>query len=148
MTSAPVGSSNQGARALSLKIPGQAEYIGIARLAVSGLANQLDIPYDEAEDLKLAVTEACSHLLRSAASRVDLLVECRFAPDNLEIQVKSAPQGGDPLPVPGWSAASGDWDPELEIHLLEALMDRVAMETDDKTGAMAVSMARRLQGGV
>lgn len=147
MSELPEESSVNGQ--LSLKIPGDAQYIGIARLAVSGLANQLDIPYDEAEDLKLAVTEACSHILRSAKVRLGLEIACQYSDDLLEIKVKSTPEtstpaSADALPI-DYSTVSGNGDPELGIYLLEALMDTVEMETDEATGATVVHMARRLQ---
>lgn len=130
---------------LQLKIPGQAEYIGIARLAVSGLASQLDVPYDEAEDLKLAVTEACSHILQACATPVQLAIECRFSGEELEIKVESASRAASA--PPSRSSAANNGDPDLGIYLLEALMDRVEMETDERTGAMVVRMARRLPTG-
>jgi len=144
----PIPEESSATGALSLKIPGDAQYIGIARLAVSGLANQLDIPYDEAEDLKLAVTEACSHILRSARGRLDLEIACEFSEDLLQIKVKSAPEtrlaSADAQPI-DYATAANNGDPELGIYLLEALMDKVEMETDEATGATVVHMARRLQ---
>lgn len=146
MSPIPEESSVNGT--LSLKIPGDAQYIGIARLAVSGLANQLDLPYDEAEDLKLAVTEACSHILRCTRVRLDLEISCQFSEDLLQIKVQSAPEtkpaSADAQPI-DYSTASSNGDPELGIYLLEALMDTVEMETDEATGATVVHMARRLQ---
>jgi serine/threonine-protein kinase RsbW len=132
---------------VSLRIPGHPQYVGIIRLAVSGLANRLELPFDEAEDLKLAVTEACAHILRNASKRIDLQVHCKFSKELLEIQVKGTipSSGADTSPqdldIP---ALSVNGEPDLGVCLIEALMDTVDIDTDDETGVMMVSMARRL----
>jgi len=45
---------------VELTIPCSAEYVGVARLAVLGIANRMRFSFEEIEDLKLAVSEACT----------------------------------------------------------------------------------------
>lgn len=49
-----------------LTIPAKPDYVGIARLAVSGIANRMGFSYDDIEDLKLAVSEACTNAVDHA----------------------------------------------------------------------------------
>ena len=51
---------------ISLQLPSLPEYLGVARLTVSGVANRLGFTYDEIEDIKLAVGEACSNAVKHA----------------------------------------------------------------------------------
>jgi len=134
---------------LSLKIPGQPQYIGIARLAVSGLVNRLESSFDDAEDFKLAVTEACSHILRKSSRKVDLLIDCHFTRQLLEIRVKSVASHTSAVVVPlaeGFQAG-GDGELDLGVHLIGALMDSVKMETDSESGLHSVQMTRHLAPG-
>jgi serine/threonine-protein kinase RsbW len=124
-----------------LKVPGQPQYVGVVRLAVAGLANQLDFPFDEAEDLKLAVTEACSFVLRSARYKIDLRVDFQFSREQLEIHVQSSV--AEPLRPNEGSELGADADLDVGMSLVEALMDNLEMETDEGTGAVSVTMTRR-----
>ena len=50
---------------IDLKIPPRPEYISVARLTAAAVAARQDFTYDEIEDLKVAVSEACNALIRS-----------------------------------------------------------------------------------
>ena len=53
-------------RVVRLTFPAKAEYLLLARLALSGLARELPIEEELLADLKLAVTEACGNVVRHA----------------------------------------------------------------------------------
>ena len=46
---------------IEIRFPNRSEYVGVVRLAVSGLAARCNCTIDEIEDLKIAVTEACTN---------------------------------------------------------------------------------------
>ena len=54
---------------VQLSIPCRPEYVGVARLAVLGIASRLPFSYDEVEDVRLAVGEACSHAVERAGTK-------------------------------------------------------------------------------
>lgn len=45
---------------IRLVIPGKAQYLSLARLAISGIAIDKNMNMDDLEDLKLLITEACN----------------------------------------------------------------------------------------
>lgn len=45
---------------VELKFPCRPEYVGVARLAILGVASRMRFSYDEVEDVRLAVGEACT----------------------------------------------------------------------------------------
>ncbi len=55
-----------GADTVELVIPCRPEFVGIARLAVLGIASRMPFSYDEVEDVRLAVGEACTHAVERA----------------------------------------------------------------------------------
>lgn len=49
-----------GSACVELKIPCRPEYVGVARLTILGVASRMKFSYDEVEDVRLAVGEACT----------------------------------------------------------------------------------------
>ena len=145
MSPTPNGSSSTDK--VYLKIPGLPQYIGIVRLTVSGLAARLDLPFDEAEDLKLALTEACSHMLRSASGRADLWVDFQCSDGHLHISVQCVPAGAEASCQPPLHEQFDQAEPDLGIYLIEALVDSVDMETAEDGRIHSVTMSKRLAGG-
>jgi serine/threonine-protein kinase RsbW len=69
---------------IRLALPAAPEYARIARLTVAGVATRLGFSYDEVEDLRIAVGEACSVLIDDPpAGR--LTVVYRLGDDALEV---------------------------------------------------------------
>jgi serine/threonine-protein kinase RsbW len=67
---------HDGDDVVALTVPAAAGYLGVVRTATAGLAARLQFTLDEIEDLRIAVDEACTMLLRNAAAQADLT--CRF----------------------------------------------------------------------
>lgn len=69
------------ANVINLTIPAKPEYVGIARLTSSGVANRMGYSYDDIEDIKIAVSEACTNAVNHAYKKhgegvIDLRIEC------------------------------------------------------------------------
>ena len=74
---------------VQLIIPCRAEYVGVARLAVLGIASRMPFSYDEVEDVRLAVGEACTHAVeRAGAGTATIRIVGTVDPHALTIEVK------------------------------------------------------------
>ncbi len=72
MTDKTVNATEQPLKSaiVSISFPCAAEYVSVARLAILGIASRLPFSYDEVEDVRLAVGEACTHAIeRSTATQ-------------------------------------------------------------------------------
>ena len=120
---------------VTLVIPCLAEYVGIARLAILGIANRIPFSYDEVEDVRLAVGEACTHAIERARTTPpvgdgpsQLRIESYLTSMSLTIEVH------DSIPVSGESEEPVSDDgidrPGLGALLMEILVDEVTIEAN------------------
>src|SRR6266704_3601114 len=75
-----------------LEIPASGAYLAVARAAATGLAAQLHFTYDQIDDLRIAVDEACTQLMarRGSADTIDLAYHL----DGPELSVEADDRGG------------------------------------------------------
>lgn len=122
---------------IELQIPARPEYVALARLVVSSLASaHRDISDEQVDDLKLAVSEACTNAIEAhtAASRDDLVaVRCSETDDALLVEICDRGLGFDPSNLPAHPPVT---DPErlnfergLGIPLIRTLVDEVSFES-------------------
>lgn len=78
-----------------LSFPAKADYLLLARLALSGLARRVPMGEEVLADLKLAVTEACGNAVRHAYGADGGRVDVAFVvgPDRLEMIVEDEGSG-------------------------------------------------------
>jgi serine/threonine-protein kinase RsbW len=81
-----------------LEIPASGAYLAVARAAATGLAAQLQFTYEEIDDLRIAVDEACTQLLARRGSATTLNVAYHLAEAELQVDVSiEASDRGEPL---------------------------------------------------
>jgi len=103
---------------IRLAVPAAPEYARIARLTVAGLATRIGFSYDEVEDLRIAVGEACSVLMAApAAGRLEVVY--RLGEDALEVEATA-----DTVPQ---RRADGM---ELTVQILGAVVDEHRIDGD------------------
>jgi serine/threonine-protein kinase RsbW len=122
---------------VELRIPRQAEWVAVARLALSAVASRLRFSLEEIEDLKLAIAEACTSAIQHGESgTIDILCDAR--PDALQVTVRSGPGRPDD------ATRSREDDPigELGIFIIRSLMDSVDYSVDPRTGTTLVMTKR------
>ena len=86
---------------ISLVIPASAEFVGVARLAISGVASRMNFSIDEIEDIKISISEACTTVIQHAyGENVDpqkhvIDIKVFIVGSELEIVVKDFGHGFD-----------------------------------------------------
>lgn len=124
---------------IRLQIPSHADYIDIVRVCLYGVASKLNFSYEDIEDMKVAVSEACTNAVLHGGSGKEggSLIDITFQPSVTGITIIVKNEGppfehsesstaGPPLqgidiselPVGG-----------LGIYLMEALMDEVSVKS-------------------
>jgi len=128
--SSPGGSQAETVR---LTIPCRAEYVGVARLAVLGVASRMPFSYDEVEDIRLAVGEACTHAIEragagSATIRIDSVITEQALTIDVADDVAEADMAAPSEEVRLLHEAGVDQE-GLGALLMEILVDVVKIET-------------------
>jgi serine/threonine-protein kinase RsbW len=98
---------------IRLAVPAAPAFARLARLTVAGLATRIGFTYDEVEDLRIAVGEACSLLVGSGAHPGAIELVFRVRPSSLDITVTGS-DAGDPRETA---------DAGLSRQILEAVVD-------------------------
>jgi serine/threonine-protein kinase RsbW len=127
----------QGAsvRQVRLTIPAKAEYVLLGRLALSGLTRMRPLADETLNDLKLAVTEACTNSVRHAypenGGTVDIVYELHD--DRLVVEVSDDGSGFDAVEA----GETGELtEGGLGIAIIRALTDEFEIaERDDGHGS-------------
>lgn len=117
---------------MTLTLPARAEYVAIARSVAAGIAAKASMTLDDVEDVRLAVDEACAHLLSStSAQRLTLEVS---RGDGLLVIAAGVDGAIDAVP-------SRD-DGAIAWRILETLADSVLLERDGTSAV--IRMAKRI----
>jgi len=118
---------------VEVAIPARAEFIGLVRLVVATLASERrELDDDRVDDLKLAVSEACTNAVEahaSAPSGERVVVRCFDDDDRFEVRVDDRGAGFDlgalPVHPPVTDPARLEYERGLGIPLIRALVDEV-----------------------
>jgi anti-sigma regulatory factor (Ser/Thr protein kinase) len=118
----------------SIDIPADAAYLGTVRLFASSIARHYGVQDEGIEDLKMAVTEACSAFLRyEERDRGSLHVEVAASKDRLAFEITSpdlsipAPRSVADTPTPRGVAAG------LGMDLLRILLEDSEVVAGDRS---------------
>ncbi len=137
--------TSEGEAVVELTIPGKPEYVGVARLAILGVASRMRFSYDEVEDIRLAVGEACTTAIERVsdiqATAAEVRVRCLIDPTRLVVEVSdNAPVAPEPEPVPRLESALEL--PNLGGVLIRILMDDVQTTKDPQSRRNVVRMIK------
>jgi serine/threonine-protein kinase RsbW len=135
------GYGEGGPSDIHLTVPARADSIAVVRHALSALAGPYDLPSAVVDDMRLAVTEACTNVVRHAygeqAGRIEVTV--RPASEALQVVVADAGQGMGRSPDTA--------GPGLGLRLIEAVTDSFAVESEPgAAGSRLVMSFRRVRG--
>lgn len=125
--------SDTQAETVQLLIPCRPEYVGVARLAVLGIASRMPFSYDEVEDVRLAVGEACTHAVERAGSgAATIRIVSTVAVHALTIEISDDVAEADaaaPTEEAQLLEEAGVDQQGLGALLMEILVDKVEIES-------------------
>ncbi len=121
---------------VTLSIPCAPEYVGTARLTILGVAGRMGFTYDQVEDIRLAVGEACTNAidraLRGGNGAAPAPITIRSQVDATRLIIEIEDHAGRPASATDVEAPAVEierMDPqELGALLMEILVDEVAVE--------------------
>lgn len=119
--------------AIDAEVPATAEFVQVLRNVAAGVAARLDMPIDQIEEVRLAVTEAASFLLDQVES-ASIRMTIRRDPDVIDVTL-SCDGTVDPWPADG---ATSSW-PWLVV---QGLTDGVRLDRGGD-GAPSIGFIKR-----
>jgi serine/threonine-protein kinase RsbW len=131
---------------IEMTIPAKAEYVGVIRLSLSGIATRMGFTYEDIEDLKVAISEAITNAVTHAYDKEDkgeIRLGFTIYEDKLEIMVSDQ---GVSFNIDEVRDRIGPYEKSRPIEdveeggfglfLIDALMDEV--ELHDDQGVMLI----------
>lgn len=113
---------------VELRIPCKPEYVGVARLAILGVASRMKFSYDQVEDVRLAVGEACTTSVEWAAKNsrqdTDIIVKSSIAESKLIVDITD--HAGERQEASGSQEKESDQE-NLGALLITLLVDEVTV---------------------
>jgi len=143
-------SSHLESDVVSLSIPCAPEYVAVARLTVSGIATRMNFSIEDIEDIKIAVSEACTNAIQYAYddsyTHPVVKIICFLNDKDLEIHVVDHGQGFDPE-----NAGKNEKTPDknhmpslgLGLTFIKSLMDKAEINSELGAGT-TIKMFKRV----
>ena len=126
---------------IKMEISANPEYVSIIRLTTSGIANKVGFCIDDIEDLKVAISEACTNAIKHSLDERFIIIYS-IIENGLTIEVIDNGKGYDRSAV-----SKPDIDNLKEggmgLFIIEALMDEVTVESQEGKGT-SIKMTKYL----
>ncbi|CAM3635350.1 MULTISPECIES: anti-sigma B factor RsbW [Saccharibacillus] len=135
---------------VTLNLPATADYVDIVRLNLYGIASKMGFSYEDIEDMKVAVSEACNNSVLYAYGQEGGLVEVIFGVNGEELTITVKDEGVSFSLPQEKSDASTLHDKELHdveigglgFYLMQALMDDVSVASESGKGTQVILTKR------
>jgi len=133
---------------LELAIPSRPEYIAIVRLVVASLATaRRNLADERIDDLKLAVSEACTNAIEAnlcTGDNAPVVVSLWEAPERMEVCIADSGPGFDPEEIPEHPPVTDpdrlNFERGLGIPLIRNLVDDVRFEPGETGTAVWMTL--------
>ena len=128
-----------------INIPSLSEYVGVVRLAVSGVATRMNFSIEEIEDIKIAVSEACTNAVQYAyedPSQGKIDVTCNIYEDKLEIIVEDFGKGFVPENKKKAVISENKLGLGLGITFIKSLMDESKIDSVKNQGTRVIMIKK------
>ncbi len=128
-TTAPVPAHDSDIR---LSLPARPENVAVVRHVIGALAESLALPRAVTEDMRLAVTEACTNVVRHAYDDEGGNIDVVMRPEGQALEVIVADSGRGVGPSPDTEG------PGLGLPMIAALTDSLRVEQKESAGSRLV----------
>ncbi len=133
---------------VELEVPARAEFVALARMVVASVAStRRDLPPERVDDLRLAVSEACTNAIeahRAAAVGDPVLVRVWEDDERLDVSVEDHGNGFDPNALPTHPPVTDpdrlNFERGLGIPLMRRLVDRVEFSSSSRGTAVRMTL--------
>jgi serine/threonine-protein kinase RsbW len=130
---------------IKMEVTANPEYVSIIRLTVSGIANKIGFSLDDIEDIKVAVSEACTNAIKHSLDD-KFLVEFSILEDGLTIGVQDKGTGYDVTSLQEPDLANPK-EGGLGLFIIKTLMDEVSTVSNTDEGTK-IKMTKYLGVGI
>ncbi len=133
---------------IAVSLPADVKYISVARLVTAGAAARADLSIEATEDLKVAVSEACTNVMEHAfgddVERGAQNIKLAFyvSDKELTVEVEDEGCGFDPKHLPPVAEKPFTEGTGLGLYLIRELMDEVKIESAPGSGTKIVMTKR------
>lgn len=119
---------------IKMEISANPDFVSIIRLTTSGLANKIGFSIDDIEDIKVAVSEACTNAIKHSNDE-KVTITFNVLENGLEIEIKDNGKGYDidSIPTPDLTQPRENG---LGLFIIQTLMDEVKVESKDNQGTI------------
>lgn len=119
---------------IKMEISANPEYVGIIRLTTSGIANKIGFSIDDIEDMKVAVSEACTNAIKHSSDD-RFYITFNILDDGLNIEIRDNGVGCN-IDLLGKPDLENPKENGLGIFIIQTLMDEVSIESSDNKGTI------------
>lgn len=119
---------------IKMEISSNPEYVSVIRLTASGIANKIGFPIDDIEDMKVAVSEACTNAIKhSDDDKFDIIF--KILENGLTIEIHDNGIGYDvnSIKTPD---LENPRESGLGLFIIKTLMDDLSIESVENEGTV------------
>ncbi|MCR8745910.1 ATP-binding protein [Romboutsia lituseburensis] len=117
---------------IKMEINSNPEYVGIIRLTTSGIANKIGFSIDDIEDIKVAVSEACTNAIKHSNDDI-FFITYTMLENGLTIDISDRGEGYDTENIPQ-PDLDNPKENGLGLFIIQTLMDDVSIESIENQG--------------
>ena len=136
--------------AVELKIPCDPQYISVVRLVVAGVGARAGLTVDDIDDMKVAVSEACTNTIDHAFpdaesvpnSPAPIVIRFLPRPGELRVEVEDVGKGFEPDRVIAERAREPSVEGGLGLYLIQQLTDSVQVQSAPGSGTKVIMTKR------
>ena len=121
---------------IKMEIVSNPQYVSVVRLTTSGIANKIGFCLDDIEDIKVAVSEACTNAIKHSLDN-KFYIEYTIFEDGLTIEIVDNGKGYnvDSVSKPNLEEPK---ESGLGLFIIQSLMDDVKIKSDIDSGTSII----------